>query len=106
MAVIPKIKAAKLAKNTIGTVTSHQWSSKDNIPSALVKIIETIIIIRKKAFSQTDHLPNFVCGFNCMVWTYRVSFILSQEGLTSHPGIKNSGPTHGVDRFGFGERES
>jgi hypothetical protein len=29
-----------------------------------------LIVIRKKAFSRTDNLPNFVCGFSCIIFIY------------------------------------
>lgn len=50
-------------RNAIGTVTSHQVLSKESIPNTSTKIMEIIIIIRKKALSLTDHLPDFVFGF-------------------------------------------
>lgn len=62
MDIIPVNKATIDARNTIGTVTSHQWSSKERIPSTFTRTIEVITTIKKKAFSPTDHFPRIVFG--------------------------------------------
>jgi len=61
-AIIPRIKAIMLARNVIGTVMSHQWSSKDRIPNTFTRIIEVIIAIKKNEFNPTDHFPRIVLG--------------------------------------------
>ena len=64
LAIIPMIKAMMLAGNVTPTVTSHQRSSKFSTLKIFTSMIEAIIAIRKKMFSPTDHLPNFVCGLS------------------------------------------
>lgn len=64
MAIIPKIKAAIFAENRIGTVTSHQRSPKERTLNPSTKSTETATTIKNQKFSQTDHFPNFVCGFS------------------------------------------
>lgn len=64
IAIIPVIKAMILAGKITATATSHQWSSKESIFSNSTDTIEAVIVIKKKAFNPTDHLPNLVFGIN------------------------------------------
>ncbi len=93
-ALIPVKKAIISMMNEIGTVTFHQVSSKESIPSTLTKTIEITITIKKKVFSPTDHFPSFVLGLKFI-------FLLRQSHIKTCFKIKNSqnNPHHGLFQF-------
>jgi hypothetical protein len=73
--IIPVMKAMILTRIARGTVTSHQWSSKESILNTITRITEVPTTVEKKVFSPTDHLPRIVFGATSINWILIANFI-------------------------------